>query len=61
MVEIDSKGKKSGRGAYICPSQGCWELGLRKDRKDRLAHALKMELSAEQRAALLAYSETLPQ
>jgi predicted RNA-binding protein YlxR (DUF448 family) len=59
-VEIDPRGKGSGRGAYVCKNQGCWEIGLRKDRKNRLARALKIELSPEQRAELLHYSKIFP-
>jgi hypothetical protein len=56
-IGIDHRGKRSGRGAYLCKSQTCWELGLKQDRKDRLAHALKMKLTPEQRAWLLGYSK----
>ncbi len=59
-VEIDPRGKKSGRGAYLCKRQSCWELGLAKDRKNRLAHTLKTTLSPEQRQELLLYGKTLP-
>ena len=59
-VEIDPRGKESGRGAYVCKNQSCWEIGLRKDRKNRLARALKIELSPEQRAELLHYSKIFP-
>ena len=59
-VEIDPRGKESGRGAYVCKNQSCWEIGLRKDRKNRLARALKMELSPEQQAELLQYSKIFP-
>jgi predicted RNA-binding protein YlxR (DUF448 family) len=59
-VEIDPRGKESGRGAYVCKNQSCWEIGLRKDRKNRLARALKIELSPEERAQLLQYSKTFP-
>ena len=59
-VEIDLRGKKAGRGAYLCKSRECWELALAKDRRNRLAHALKMELTGEHRAALSEYGKTLP-
>jgi hypothetical protein len=29
VVEIDSTGKKEGRGAYICPNPACWEKALK--------------------------------
>ena len=56
-LEIDSRGKKAGRGAYLCRLQDCWEMGLT---RQRLEHALKTEIIAEQRAELLEYSKTLP-
>jgi len=55
-LEIDNRGKKAGRGAYLCRTQDCWEAGLA---KKRLEHALKTEISSEQRAELLEYSKTL--
>ncbi len=55
-LEIDNRGKKAGRGAYLCRMQDCWEAGLT---KKRLEHALKTEISSEQRAELLEYSKTL--
>jgi len=27
-IEIDSTGKKEGRGAYLCPDHACWEKAL---------------------------------
>ncbi len=48
--EIDNRGKKAGRGAYLCRTRECWEAGLT---KKRLEHALKTEISSEQRAELL--------
>ena len=41
-VEIDPTGKKSGRGAYICPSKAC----LKKARK-RLESNLECEIPEE--------------
>jgi hypothetical protein len=55
-LEIDNRGKKAGRGAYLCRTQDCWEAGLT---KKRLGYALKTEISSEQRAELLEYSRTL--
>lgn len=56
-LEIDARGKKAGRGAYLCRRQECWEIGLK---RKRLQHALKSEIVSEQRAKLIAYSKTLP-
>jgi len=55
-VEVDPTGKKSGRGAYLCPDQTCWEAALEKRGLDR---ALKVALSPEERARLLEYGHSL--
>jgi len=55
-VEVDPTGKKSGRGAYLCSHQTCWEAALEKRRLDR---ALKVALSPEERTRLLEYGRTL--
>lgn len=55
-LEIDSRGKKAGRGAYLCRQQECWEDGLKKKRLD---HALKFHISSEKREELLAYGNTI--
>ncbi len=57
-IEIDERGKKSGRGAYLCRRRECWRKGLN---KGGLEHALKVSLTEEQRALLQAYSESLPE
>lgn len=43
-VLIDLSGKKSGRGAYICPSIACLELALK---GDRLSKALEAKIDPE--------------
>jgi hypothetical protein len=50
-LEIDAKGKRPGRGAYLCRDRKCWEAALQ---QGRLSHALKCEVSAEEVAALRA-------
>lgn len=60
-LEIDQRGKKAGRGAYLCPARECWELTLGKDRRNRLARALRIGLTEEYRTALMEYSRTLPE
>ena len=53
-IEIDRRGKKSGRGAYLCKDEACWREVLEKrDKKARLSHALKVEVSEEKRRELL--------
>lgn len=56
-VEIDPTGRKSGRGTYLCKAQSCWEIGLK---RNRLEHALRTQISQEDRLELLEYSKTLP-
>ncbi|MBI3977925.1 MAG: YlxR family protein [Chloroflexi bacterium] len=56
-VRVDPTGKLAGRGAYICRARPCWEQGLR---AHALEHALKTSLSAEDRAGLVAFAQTLP-
>ncbi len=53
-VEVDPTGKRSGRGAYICPRYQCWEEALK---KDRLARALRTTIGPQERQALLAYAQ----
>jgi uncharacterized protein len=55
-VQIDPTGKMSGRGAYLHDQRTCWEKGL----KGALAHALRIELAAEEREALMSFAATLP-
>lgn len=37
-VSVDSSGRGSGRGAYVCPTPGCLEAALK---RGRLAQALR--------------------
>ena len=55
-VEVDTGGKKVGRGAYLCRAQECWEAGLR---DGRLEHALRATLALENREQLISYGEDL--
>lgn len=50
-IEIDPKGKLSGRGAYLCYSQQCWDAALT---QRRLSQALKCQVRAEDVEALRA-------
>lgn len=54
---VDSTGKLAGRGAYIHPTRTCWELVLT---GNRISQALRTPLSAENRAELRLYAESLP-
>lgn len=56
-VEVDLTGKKAGRGAYLHPTQRCWQAVLA---GNRLAQALRTTISPEDKARLLAFMATLP-
>src|ERR1051326_41227 len=43
-VSIDSSGKRSGRGAYLCSTSECWDAGLK---RGVLARALKIDAIPE--------------
>ncbi len=51
-VEVDTSGRKAGRGAYLCQAQGCWEAGLK---GGRLEHALRTTLTQDNRDQLIRY------
>jgi len=55
-VAIDSTGKSSGRGAYVHDKRSCWEKAL----KGALVHALKTELTEQDRGVLTQFMESLP-
>jgi predicted RNA-binding protein YlxR (DUF448 family) len=55
-VQVDSTGKLTGRGAYMHDKRDCWVRGMR----GALAHALKAELTAEDRVRLESFMNTLP-
>jgi predicted RNA-binding protein YlxR (DUF448 family) len=56
-VLLDTTGKLSGRGAYLCDRASCWEAGLK---RDRLAGALKTSIEPTDREALAAFAATIP-
>jgi len=56
-VMVDPTGKLAGRGAYLHDRRSCWEAGLR----GSLAHALKVNLTVEDREHLEAFMNTLPE
>lgn len=55
-IEVDTTGKKEGRGAYICPDRVCWEKVLK---GQQLARTLKSTLTPENRAELVRSGEEL--
>ena len=56
-IEVDSRGKRSGRGAYVCADQQCLEGALV---AGRLARALKWPVSADDVEALRSELASLP-
>ncbi|MFC1915167.1 RNase P modulator RnpM [Chloroflexota bacterium] len=54
-IEIDTSGKKAGRGAYLCPVWKCWETGLK---TNRLEHTLRSRLTQDDREQLIKYANT---
>lgn len=55
-IELDLRGKRSGRGAYLCRNWQCWEEALQ---RGRLSQALKCQVSAEEVASLKALASSL--
>ena len=55
-VSVDLTGKAAGRGAYVHDKKSCWESAL----KGALAHALKTELTEQDRDVLIHYVDSLP-
>ena len=56
-VQVDPTGKAAGRGAYLCAQPECWTVALH---RGALGRALRIALSAKDRAALERYrDETL--
>ena len=55
-VEVDPRGKRAGRGAYLCRAGGCWQVGLK---KGRLEHTLSTTLTSDNQARLIRYGQEL--
>jgi len=55
-VEVDTSGKKAGRGAYLCRTQECWEIGLQ---SNRLEHVLRTTLTPDNRERLVGDGKAL--
>ena len=53
-VQVDSTGKKPGRGAYLCHDQSCWDKALKKNRLD---HTLRGPISSEDKLTLQQYAQ----
>ena len=54
-VVVDSTGKLSGRGAYVCPRRSCWDSALH----GSLARVLKIEIEPGDRTELLRHVQDL--
>jgi predicted RNA-binding protein YlxR (DUF448 family) len=55
-VQVDLTSKLAGRGAYLHDRHECWERAL----KGALGHALKTDLSLNDRARLEEFMNNLP-
>jgi len=56
-VRVDPTGKAHGRGAYLHDQRKCWLRGI----NGSLGHALKTELTDQEKEALVAYmNEHIP-
>ena len=53
-IEVDTTGKRPGRGVYLCHREACWDGALKKNRLD---HSLKVPLSTEDRLALREFAQ----
>lgn len=55
-VLVDETGKRSGRGAYLCPTPACWETAL----SGRLLNrALRSSLTEDMKVQLKEYAASL--
>ncbi len=55
-VEIDTDGRRPGRGAYLCRVGECWQNGLK---GNRLEHTLRTTLTQDNREQLIRYGKEL--
>ncbi len=52
-IEVDFKGKRSGRGTYICPKKECFQKALKGKRIEKnLQRSISPEVMAELEKAL---------
>lgn len=56
-VEIDLRGKKTGRGVYLCNRRSCWESALK---GNRIEYGLRLNMSNTDRQSLLEYGRSMP-
>ncbi|MGQ9598228.1 MAG: RNase P modulator RnpM [Anaerolineae bacterium] len=55
-IEVDPKGKRAGRGAYLCSDRRCWNEALQ---TRKLGHALKCQVSEEDLAEVRSWLSLL--
>lgn len=55
-IVIDTKGKKPGRGAYLCNTKECWEIGLK---GNHLEYVMRTTLTQEDLQRLKEYAAKL--
>ena len=53
-IEIDTSGKRAGRGAYLCKNLECWQAGLRGNRLD---YTLRTTITKENQEQLMRWSK----
>ena len=57
QVEVDSTGRRAGRGAYLCANRACWEAALKRKALNR---ALRTILTPVEVGQLQQYAQALP-
>ena len=55
-IEVDVAGKKTGRGAYLCPAKECWKAAFKDGRLER---TLRVTLTPDKREEIIKYGESL--
>jgi predicted RNA-binding protein YlxR (DUF448 family) len=55
-IELDTTGRRNGRGAYVCPTRECWEKALAGKQLER---TLKSPIGEEARNALMKNGEAI--
>jgi len=55
-IEVDTGGRKAGRGAYLCRSPQCWRAGLK---GSQLGYALRATLTQETKEQLIEFGKDL--
>lgn len=58
QIEVDPKGKRPGRGAYLCLRKSCWETALRRRSLD---YALKIAVPPEVEERLKKLAQLMPE